>query len=58
MRLPCSSTLVQRICNGPRETLTPETYLRYVLARIADQAINRIDELAPWVVAEQLLSAV
>jgi hypothetical protein len=35
-----------------------QRYLRFVLARIADHAINRIDELAPWVVADQLRSAV
>jgi hypothetical protein len=29
-----------------------------VLARIADHAINRIDELAPWDVADQLHVAV
>ena len=37
--------------------IDPQTYLRYVLERIADHPINRIDELLPWVVAPQLQSA-
>jgi transposase len=28
--------------------LNPESYLRYVLDRIADHAINKIGELLPW----------
>ena len=34
--------------------INPQHYLRYVLERIADHPINRIDELLPWAVAEQI----
>ena len=34
----------------------PQAYLQYVLERIADQPINRVDELLSWNVASLLSS--
>lgn len=34
--------------------INPEAYLRYVLERIAEYSINKLDELLPWNVASHL----
>jgi transposase len=37
--------------------IDPEAYLRYVIERIAEHPINRVQELLPWNIADQLASA-
>jgi transposase len=37
--------------------INPEAYLRHVLGCIAEHPINRIDELLPWNVTDQLVDA-
>ena len=50
-----AETIYSLIGTAKLNGIDPEAYLRYVLDRIADHAINRIDELLPWNVAAKLV---
>ena len=53
-----SAAVIYTLLGTARLTgINPQLYLRYVLERIAEHPINRIDELLPWVVAAQLRPA-
>jgi hypothetical protein len=52
VRQPSYSLIGTAKLNG----LNPEAYLRHILERIADYAINKLDELLPWNVIAQVPS--
>lgn len=43
-----AATIYSLIGTAKLDGLDPQAYLHYVLERIADHAINRIDELLSW----------
>jgi hypothetical protein len=49
-----AAAIYSRIGTCKLNGIEPLAYLRHVLSRIADHRINRINELLPWNLREQL----
>jgi len=49
-----AATMYSLIGSARLNGLDPEAYLHYVIERIADYPVNRVDELLPWNVAAHL----
>jgi len=44
----CGAIMYTLIETAKRNGLNPEAYLRDIISGIADQPINKIDQLLPW----------
>jgi transposase len=49
-----AAAMYSLICSARLNGIDPEAYLHYVIKRIADHPINRINELLPWNIAPLL----
>lgn len=49
-----AATMYSLIVSAKLNGIDPQAYLRHVLTHIADYPVNRVGDLLPWNVADQL----